>query len=45
MWKMISELAEGKELPESLNEALLALCKGEAMVMPDDDIRALLEGC
>lgn len=33
MWQMLSELVAGEKLPESLNNAIYALCAGEARVV------------
>lgn len=32
MWQLLSELLEGEKLPESLNNAIYALCEGRAKV-------------
>lgn len=32
MWQMLSELVAGEKLPESLNNAIYALCEGRAKV-------------
>lgn len=33
MWQMLSELVAGEKLPESLNNAIYALCEGRAKVV------------
>lgn len=33
MWQLLSELVDGEKLPESLNNAVYALCAGEARVV------------
>lgn len=33
MWQMLSELVAGEKLPEPLNNAIYALCAGEARVV------------
>ena len=32
MWELLSELVAGEKLPESLNNAIYALCEGRAKV-------------
>lgn len=33
MWQLLSELVAGEKLPESLNNAIYALCEGRAKVV------------
>lgn len=33
MWELLSDLVDGEQLPESLNDAIYALCAGEARVV------------
>lgn len=45
MWQMLSELLEGEQLPETLNNAIYALCEGKAKIDFDgsDDVVAYLQ--
>lgn len=33
MWQMLSEALNGEKLPDSLNNAIYALCQGDAAVV------------
>lgn len=37
MWKMVSEVLDGEQLPESLNKAIHKLCEGEAIILGSNE--------
>jgi hypothetical protein len=37
MWRLVSEQLDGLRLPSSINEAIYALCNGQAFLVHRDD--------